>query len=116
MHPRCPIAPKIHILKIGDRIRQEMVDMVLILMMQIQTEGNCSRFCGIKTIFHMNNNTKYAKHSKKGNVLFFSHEGNQIRGVSLVVGVIASILFILCAGMVAVTLHLSPEIDKLARK
>ena len=55
-------------------------------------------------------------HSNKENVLFFSHDGNQIRGVSLVVGVIASLLFILCAGMVAVTLHLSPEIDKLARK
>ena len=99
----------------GDRIRQEIVDMVLILMMQIQTEGNCSRFHGIKS--HLSYKIKNtAMHSNKENVLFFSHDGNQIRGVSLVVGVIASLLFILCAGMVAVTLHLSPEIDKLARK
>ena len=105
----------------GDRIRQEIVDMVLILMMQIQTEGNCSRFHGINShLSYKQYNRKRiqntAIHSNKENVLFFSHDGNQIRGVSLVVGVIASLLFILCAGMVAVTLHLSPEIDKLARK
>ena len=36
-----------------DRIRQGIVDMVLILMMESQTEGNYSRFDGIVITFHI---------------------------------------------------------------
>ena len=48
--------------------------------------------------------------------LFSSLNEGNTRGVSLAIGIIASFIFLLCARMVAVTLHLSPEIDKLARE
>ena len=49
-------------------------------------------------------------------ITFFSLNDSNTRGVSLAIGIITSFIFLLCVGMVAVTLHLSPEIDKLARE
>ncbi len=43
-----------------------------------------------------------------------SEEELKLRRASLVIGVVATLIFICCAAMVAVTLYLTPEMDKLA--
>lgn len=41
-------------------------------------------------------------------------EDVKLQKASIVIGVVAAVIFILCVAMVAVTLHISPEIDKWA--
>ena len=43
-----------------------------------------------------------------------SEEELKLRRASLVIGVVAALIFICCAAMVAVTLYLTPEMDRLA--
>ncbi len=43
-----------------------------------------------------------------------SEEELKLRRASLVIGVVATLIFICCAAMVAVTLYLTPEMDRLA--
>lgn len=39
----------------------------------------------------------------------------KLKRASLVIGAIASVIFLLCVAMVGVTLYLTPEMDKLAK-
>ena len=41
-------------------------------------------------------------------------EDLKLKRASLVIGGVASVIFLLCVAMVAVTLHLTPELNKLA--
>ncbi len=43
-----------------------------------------------------------------------SEEDLKLRRASVVIGAVAAVIFFSCAAMVAVTLYLTPEMDKLA--
>ena len=47
-------------------------------------------------------------------MFFFREEDLKLKRASLVIGGVASVIFLLCVAMVAVTLHLTPELNKLA--
>jgi len=44
----------------------------------------------------------------------FREEDLKLKRASLVIGAVASVIFLLCVAMVAITLHLTPELNKLA--
>ena len=46
--------------------------------------------------------------------VFFREEDLKLKRASIVIGAVASVIFLLCVGMVAITLHLTPELNKLA--
>ena len=46
----------------------------------------------------------------------FREEQKHLRRASVVIGVIATVIFLLCVAMVAVTLHFTPVMNKFASK
>ena len=51
------------------------------------------------------------------NVLYnFREEQKSLKRASIVIGVIATLIFLLCVAMVAVTLHFTPVMNRFASK
>ena len=57
----------------------------------------------------------YKHFNQNGFAFRSSDEEKKLKRASCVIGVIATVIFLACFAMVAVTLHLTPEMDRLAK-